>query len=146
MERRKIVLVVVAAALLVGLYLAGVGLGARTRQVVSVDGWRERLGKARPLEPADVNGRCVSGRELEVGPGPPCELVVGSTGSLRRRALFLEPGIGRLEVEVIPREHRERRLKAKLESGVRNELPIDRSGASVLLTCTNTAGCTATIR
>jgi hypothetical protein len=146
MSRRKRILLVAAAALLVVLYLAGVGLGQRGKpREVSIDRWKERIPE-RALEAAELvdPGGCIARAAAPVTIRGPCTLRVDSTWSLRRRVLRLRPqGPGSPTVRVVPADHPEREVPATLDAGD-NALPIDRSGATIQLMCT--PSCAVTLR
>jgi hypothetical protein len=146
MSRSKLILLVLVAAVLVGVYLAGIGLGRRKQALKSMDHYRSLLGASRALAPSELEdqGRCISGSTVRVAPGRSCMVTAGSTWSLRRRVLLLQGPSGTLKARVVPSQHVDREVKGDVDGAT--ELPVDREGASIVFSCLSTAPCVAAIK
>jgi len=146
MPRRTLILLVLFAVVVLGLYLTGAGLGSREPSALSCDNSSSLL-RARTiaLQELDDRDHCIdSQRTLRVAIGRPCTLVVGSTWSPRRRALLIDVATASLSAVVTPLNEPERVVAADLKAGP-NELPMDRSGSRILVSCP-LATCVGVIR
>jgi hypothetical protein len=141
--RRAALIAVVAIAVL--LSIAGTALSRRATDRVSLDAWARRLGEPRPLAPSELGdaGHCVIDRSVHLGRS--CTLSAPPTWSFRRRALVLVKTQGVLAAEVTPDGHPERAFRSSFEENP-TSLPVDRAGATIVLSCAPGPPCAATIR
>ena len=155
MKRSTVILLVVVAAVAVALWAAGLGLGLRApRTVTPRMEWLEPRHVAAS-ELTDRGGclRRLAGRDaVHVPAGLACALHARPASFLSRRALGLELVSGkRLDLRVTPGDGDPLSGFLPDEDGARSgALPLDRSGATVVLTCTDGgapgAACDALVR
>jgi hypothetical protein len=145
MQRSTVIILVLVGLLVVGLYLAGVLLGAREHGPITIGAkaWFSRPVAIAIGDFVDAD-HCLENRSLRVRAGQPCTLTIRSTWSPRRRALFLSILSPGMTATVSTPDHPEREVLAELKAGS-NELPVDRAGGSVVLACKGPADCVAAV-
>jgi hypothetical protein len=134
-------------ALLLVLFVVGIGLGARGDRGEPVDpadfGWLDSL--TRPFRPAvedeALQGPCLSGRIAVLGAAGPCAIgIAPADEEVRTLELSLEQGT-QVEVDFEP-EGGGLDLRAKLRPDREVKLSVPEGGAALNLTCTGSSdGC-----
>jgi len=146
--RPVVVFLMVAAIVLIGVYLLGVGMGSERERRPSMDDLQAffaglRLGAPSKVACADLSAqvpgssnlpRCSCdgmGRIMVLPPG--CTAVLGSTLPWRRRTLTLSsPNGGSVKVEVSGDEGR---TVVRGDLGQQSDFPVPPGGANLSLAC-----------
>jgi len=145
MPRRTLILLAVFAVVVLGLYLTGAIAGAGKPGPVSCGGGG--LLEPQHVAPRGLKGieQCSAGQTLRVAPARLCAISVAKTSSLRPRVLSIDLPAKGLRASIIPSGYPERSIDAELDQGS-NDLPLDRAGATIILTCISVSDCVATIK
>lgn len=148
MKRSTAVLLAVVAVAAVALWATGLGLGLRApRALVPESDWLEpRHVGARELEDRDRCLRGAPGADVIVLPaGQACALRARPGSFLSRRALALARSSGVLELTVTPVEGEP--IDATLDADTaEGAVPLDRSGATIVVRCRAGSPCAARLR
>lgn len=147
MSRKKLILLLVIAAILVGVQLTGLGLAGRKHPPKSIKEYSKMLGEPRALSLADLADpdRCIVANAVRVQPGRRCMVTADSTWGVRRRVLSLRTATGTLEAQVVPLKHVDRDVTAQVD-GKGTDLPVDREGARIVFRCEGGSPCIATVK
>lgn len=146
MSRKKLILLLVVAVILVAVQLTGLGLAGR-RKPKKIADYANTLGAPLALAPADLGDpdRCIAGNSLVVQPERSCMVTAASTWNLRRRVLSLQSRTGALTAVVV--DHADRKVPATFKDTDKvTDLPVDREGVRILFSCTTGPPCLATFK
>ncbi|HEY2028930.1 MAG TPA: hypothetical protein VGH20_06945 [Myxococcales bacterium] len=132
------------ALLVVAIYVLALPRGEAKPVTLNRDAWYAKATAVSPSELTDP-GHCIANGVLRVKARQACALTVGSTWSIRRRALVLNRSTPGLSAHVSASDnHPERNVDADL-TAEQKELPVDRGGARLQFVCGGMLDCQAII-